>query len=158
MVPAVKIRAAHGVRGLVKIQPLVDNLALVFDSNGLFAPDGRRFALSPHGSGLAEIAGVATREEADALRGLVLSLPRDRLPPLPEGEYYHADLIGKIVMRADGSRAGTLAAMHNFGAGDIMEIAPADGAPTFMLPFAFAASIAAAITLISYEESEEPRP
>jgi 16S rRNA processing protein RimM len=83
---------------------------------------------------VATFMGVTTREEAERLNGVELYIARDRLPATDEGEYYHADLIGLAAVDAAGKPLGTVAAIHNFGAGDIIEIAPPQGA-TLMLPF-----------------------
>ena len=77
---------------------------------------------------------MTTREEAERLNGVELYIARDKLPDTEEGEYYHIDLIGLAAFDAAGKTLGTVAAIHNFGAGDIIEIAPAHG-PTLMLPF-----------------------
>ena len=68
------------------------------------------------------------------LRGTLLTVPRDALPPLAEGEYYHADLIGLACVAADGTMLGTVSAVENFGAGDLLEIARADGRKA-LIPF-----------------------
>ena len=77
---------------------------------------------------------MTTREEAERLNGVELYVARDKLPDTDEGEFYHADLIGLAAFDATGATIGTVAAIHNFGAGDIIEIALAHG-PTLMLPF-----------------------
>jgi 16S rRNA processing protein RimM len=82
---------------------------------------------------VARFAEVADRNAAEALRGMALTVARDDLPALDEGEYYHADLIGLPVQTADGASVGTVAAVENFGAGDVIEIARPDGR-TFMVP------------------------
>lgn len=83
---------------------------------------------------IAALTGVTTREEAERLNGTELYVARDKLPETNEGEFYHADLIGLAAVDAAGTTLGTVAAIHNFGAGDIIEITPARG-PTLMLPF-----------------------
>jgi 16S rRNA processing protein RimM len=83
---------------------------------------------------VARAAEVATREEAEALKGLELYVPRATLPALEEDEFYLADLIGLRVRTADGAELGRIRDVHNFGAGDLLEIEPADG-PTWWLPF-----------------------
>ncbi len=76
---------------------------------------------------IARIKGVTTREAAEALTGTKLYLPRARLPASDEDEWYHADLVGLAAVDADGAPIGTVVAVHNFGAGDIVEITPASG-------------------------------
>ena len=83
---------------------------------------------------VARIAGVANRDAAEALRGKRLYVPRAALPEAGEGEYYHADLVGLAVELADGARFGTVKALHDFGAGGILEVTR-QGGDTVMLPF-----------------------
>jgi len=78
---------------------------------------------------------VETKEQADALRGLRLYVPRDALPEPEEDEFYLADLIGLEVRGADDAVLGRVKSVQNFGAGDMLEIAPAGGGPTWYLPF-----------------------
>ncbi len=78
---------------------------------------------------------IATKEQADALRGLKLFIPRDRLPEPDEDEFYLADLIGVQVRDPEGGVLGTVKSVQNFGASDMLEIAPAAGGPTWYLPF-----------------------
>jgi len=84
------------------------------------------------------LAGVATREEAEALKGTRLYAPRDRLPPLGEDEYYHADLIGLAVVDTGGAALGTVRAVLDHGAGDILEVAQ-PGKAELLVPFTRAA-------------------
>ena len=83
---------------------------------------------------MATLLGVATREEAERLNGLELYIAREKLPATDEDEYYHADLIGLAAVTPANEPLGRVIAIHNFGAGDIIEIAPAQGA-TMLLPF-----------------------
>lgn len=85
------------------------------------------------GGAIARFAEIADRTAAEALRGTVLSVPREILPPLGEGEFYHADLIGLAVVDTAGVAIGTVVAVENFGAGDILEIEKPDRR-TFMVP------------------------
>lgn len=78
---------------------------------------------------------IATREEADALRGLKLYIPRDRLPEPDEDEFYLTDLVGLQARDPAGAVLGTVKSVQNFGADDMLEIAPAAGGPTWYLPF-----------------------
>jgi 16S rRNA processing protein RimM len=79
--------------------------------------------------------GIADRDTAALLRGLRLFIPRVRLPTLDGDNYYHADLIGLSAVGPDETPVGTVCAVHNFGAGDLLEIAPAVGGPSLMVPF-----------------------
>jgi 16S rRNA processing protein RimM len=83
---------------------------------------------------VARIEGVADRSAAEALRGSLIEVDRDALPPLEEGEYYHADLIGLACFDQQGERAGTVVAVENYGAGDILEIEQLSGKRA-MIPF-----------------------
>jgi 16S rRNA processing protein RimM len=83
---------------------------------------------------IARFAEIADRSAAEALRGTLLTVPRDALPPLDEGEYYHADLIGLPCVGADGAALGKVAAVENFGAGDLLEIEGLDGKRA-LIPF-----------------------
>jgi 16S rRNA processing protein RimM len=83
---------------------------------------------------VATLKGIATREDAERLNGIELYVARDKLPETDEDEYYHADLIGLAAVNAANDPLGRVVAIHNFGAGDIIEIAPAKG-PTMLLPF-----------------------
>ena len=84
---------------------------------------------------VAKIAGITDRDAAEALRGTRLYLPREVLPEAEEDEFYHADLIGLDVERTDGAAFGTVRAVHDYGGGDILEVAPAGGGETVLLPF-----------------------
>ncbi len=119
---------AHGVRGMVKLRSFTADPAAVASYGPLSDEAGRRsFRVALAGAAkdafLARVEGVTTREEAQALAGLNLFVDRDALPePEDEEEFYHADLIGLRAERADGTAFGTVAAIHDFGAGDVLEI------------------------------------
>jgi 16S rRNA processing protein RimM len=83
---------------------------------------------------VATLKGIATREDAERLNGLELYVAREKLPATGEDEYYHADLIGLAAVNATGEPIGRVIAIHNFGAGDIIEIAPPQGS-SMLLPF-----------------------
>jgi 16S rRNA processing protein RimM len=140
-----RIGAAHGVRGEVKLWPFTADPMAVANYGPLETGDGARHfvieALRPAKDHLvARIAGVGDRDAAEALRNLELFVPRERLPPIAEADaFYHADLVGLAAVTADGAALGTVTAVHNFGAGDIIEIAPAAGGAPLMLSFTEAA-------------------
>jgi len=98
----------------------------------------RRFELRLVGAGkgvvIARLSGVADRNQAEALRGLRLYLPRSALPQPDAEEFYHADLIGLEAVLGDGTPIGRVRAIHDFGAGDTLELAR-PGAPPVMVPF-----------------------
>src|SRR5262249_33579034 len=91
-------------------------------------------AREPRGHLVATLKGVTSRNEAERLNGLELYVARDKLPATDEDEYYHADLIGLSAETTGGATLGKIIAIHNFGAGDIIEIAPGSGG-TMLLPF-----------------------
>jgi 16S rRNA processing protein RimM len=139
MICVARIGAAHGVRGEVKLWPFTEDPLAVTRYGPLSSPDGlRQFevtrAREAKGFLVATLKGVTDRTAAEALNGLELYMPRDRLPPPDEGEYYHADLIGLSAVTEAGETLGRVTALHNFGAGDIIEIAPPRGA-SLLLPF-----------------------
>ena len=83
----------------------------------------------------ARLRGINDRTAAERLARLLLFVPRGRLPAPTADEFYHADLIGLAAVTADGAEVGTVLAVHNFGAGDILELRPPDGGAPLMLPF-----------------------
>jgi 16S rRNA processing protein RimM len=134
-----RIGAAHGVRGAVKLWTFTEEPLAVMKYGPLATKDGaRRFevthAREAKGHLVATLKGVATREDAERLNGVELYIARAKLPATAEDEYYHADLIGLAAVTAADQPLGRVFAIHNFGAGDIIEIAPAHGA-TLLLPF-----------------------
>ena len=136
------IAGAFGVHGEVRLKSFCADPATIAVYAPLVTEDGRSFGvklLRPiSGAFAARLTGIATREEAEALKGTRLYVPRDRLPSLPEDEFYHADLIGLAVFDAGGVPIGTVRAVQNHGAGDILEIAR-PGASEALLPFTRAA-------------------
>jgi 16S rRNA processing protein RimM len=134
-----RIGAAHGVRGAVKLWTFTEDPLAVKHYGPLTTKDGaRKFevatAREANGHLVATLKGIATREEAERLNGIELYIAREKLPATDEDEYYHADLIGLSAVNAADEPIGRVTAIHNFGAGDIIEIAPPHGA-TLLLPF-----------------------
>jgi|SRR5665213_757493 len=134
-----RIGAAHGVRGAVKLWTFTEDPLAVLRYGPLASKDGVRQFVVTHarqakGYLVATLKGIATREDAERLNGIELYIPRDKLPAAGEGEYYHADLIGLAAVNAADEPLGRVTAIHNFGAGDIIEIAPPHGA-AMLLPF-----------------------
>ena len=134
-----RIGAAHGVRGAVKLWTFTEDPLAVKHYGPLTTKDGaRKFevatAREANGHLVATLKGIATREEAERLNGIELYIAREKLPATDEDEYYHADLIGLAAVNAANEPIGRVTAIHNFGAGDIIEIAPPHGA-TMLLPF-----------------------
>jgi 16S rRNA processing protein RimM len=134
-----RIGAAHGVRGAVKLWTFTEDPFAVKAYGPLLTKDGARSfevatAREAKGHLVATLKGIATREEAERLNGIELYIAREKLPATDENEYYHADLIGLDAVNAADEPIGRVLAIHNFGAGDIIEIAPPQGA-TLLLPF-----------------------
>ena len=137
------IAGAHGVRGQVRIKSFAeDPKNLVAYGPLTDEAGGRVFQVTVTGQAkgvlLARIDGVKDRDEALALRGTQLYVDRDALPVPDEDEYYHADLIGLRAEDRDGQPIGEVVEVHNFGAGDVLEIARPEAQP-LLLPFTKAA-------------------
>lgn len=136
-----QIGAAHGIRGEVRLRSFTEDPAAVTSYGPLESEDGTRTfeieALRPAKDHfVARLAGVADRSAAEALTNIKLYVPRDRLPPTEDADtFYQSDLIGLAAVTQDGAALGTVKAIHNFGAGDIVEISPADGSAPLMVPF-----------------------
>ncbi|CCD86158.1 putative 16S rRNA processing protein, function [Bradyrhizobium sp. ORS 285] len=134
-----KIGAAHGVRGEVRLWTFTEEPLAVLHYGLLTTKDGSRSlevakAREAKDHLVASFKGITDRNAAERLNGLELYVPRDRLPETDDDEYYHADLIGLAAETTAGAPLGRVLAIHNFGAGDIIEIAPPSGS-TLMLPF-----------------------
>ena len=134
------ITGAHGVSGEVRLKLLGEGVEALrqhkaFNDGALTL---KKIRSDNKGGAIARFAEVSGRGEAEKLRGTVLTVPRDALPELAEGEYYHADLIGLAALTDTGAAIGKVTAIHNFGATDIIEIAleppPAKGQKTLMVP------------------------
>jgi 16S rRNA processing protein RimM len=134
-----RIGAAHGVRGEVKLWPFTEDPMAVLHYGPLSTKDGaRQFEVARARVAkdhlVAVLKGVATREDAERVNGIELYIAREKLPATDADEYYHADLIGLRAVDLQGEVIGKVLAIHNFGAGDIIEIAPAQGS-SLLLPF-----------------------
>ncbi len=135
------ITAAHGIRGEVKIKSFTEQPEDIAAYGPLLLNGGPEeveiLRLRPaKGQFIAQLKGVADRNAAEALKGSRLMLPRARLPePEEEDSFYYEDLVGLQAERADGSPAGEVVAVHDFGAGDLLEIRPAGARRTYYLPF-----------------------
>lgn len=118
---------AHGIAGEVRLKLFTDDLARY----PVLHAGVRMLTLKsvrPGANGaVARFAEVETRTAAEALRGTQLSVARAALPPLDEGEYYHADLVGQAAVSTTGEALGTIAAVVDYGAGDLIEIERPDG-------------------------------
>ena len=134
-----RIGSAHGVHGAVKLWTFTEDPLAVKHYGPLTTKDGARSfevatAREAKGHLVATLKGIATREDAERLNGIELYIAREKLPATDDDEYYHADLIGLVAVNAADEPIGRVLAIHNFGAGDIIEIAPPLGA-TMLLPF-----------------------
>lgn len=134
------IAGAFGVRGEVRLKSFCADPGAIAAYAPLHTEDGARSfdvkITRPVSGGLAALlSGIATKEEADALRGTQLFADRDRLPSLPDDEFYHADLIGLTVLDTGGAELGTVRAIHNHGAGDFLEIYAPGRNAAMLLPF-----------------------
>jgi len=134
-----QIGAAHGIRGEVRLRAFTADPLSVTRYGVLETDNGQRIeieAVRPAKDMLvARLKGITDRNAAERLTSLRLYVARDRLPEPDDDEFYHADLIGLAAMTADGASFGSVKAVHNFGAGDILEIESAAGGTTLMLPF-----------------------
>lgn len=134
------IAGAFGVHGEVRLKSFTarpDDIAAygaLCTENG-----GRSFAVTLTGQTgnalVARLSGVDSKESADALRGTRLYAPRDRLPMLAGDEFYHADLVGLTVQDTGGTVLGRVTSVQNHGAADLLEVQPASGGGTFLVPF-----------------------
>jgi len=134
-----RIGAAHGIRGEVRLWTFTEDPLAVTRYGPLITKDGARQFEVTHAREakthlVASLQGIASREDAERLNGVELYVAREQLPATDDDEYYHADLIGLAAVDAAGMPLGRVVAIHNFGAGDIIEIAPPAGA-TLLLPF-----------------------
>ena len=131
------IAGAHGIGGEVRLKLFAEGVDSL-KRHTLFKAGERTLTLKsvkPGSAGaIARFAEVNDRSAAEALRGTLLGVPRDALPPLAEGEYYHADLLGLPCVDADGAPLGTVVTVENFGAGDLLEIEKPDGKKA-LIPF-----------------------
>ena len=135
-----RIGAAHGLRGEVRLNSFTADPVAVTQYGALMTEDGTRaFEIESYRPGkgflVVRFKGISDRTTAEQLTNLDLYVPRDRLPAPAPDEFYHADLIGICAVGEDGNQIGTVVAIHDFGAGDLLEIRPQAGGPSVMLPF-----------------------
>ena len=134
------IAGSFGVSGEVRLKSFCADPEALASYGPLYSEDGQRsFTVKltrPVAGGLgARLSGVATKEQADALKGVGLFAERARLPSLPDDEFYHADLIGLEVRDTGGVLVGQVRSVHNHGAGDLLEIYGPGLRETLLLPF-----------------------
>ena len=134
-----QIGAPHGVRGAVRLRPFTEDAQSLVDYGPLRTEQGD--AVTVHSMTpaknifIATLVGVDSREAAEKLRNARLYVPRERLPEPEDEEWYHVDLIGLAVQNTQGGEIGTVAAVHDHGAGDLLEIRLAGGSRTALVPF-----------------------
>jgi len=134
------VAGAHGVTGEVRLKLFGEGVESLkryraFNDSALTVQKLRE---DGKGGAVARFAEVTDRNAAEALRGTLLTVKRSEMPPLAEGEYYHADLIGLPCISPAGDLLGTCIAVENFGAGDVLEVRRPDGdarpGKSFMVP------------------------
>ena len=140
LIMVAQVGGAFGVRGEVKITAYTADAKTLLKYKTLTREDGSPgltlLSGRPSKAGLVvKTKEISTPEQADAMRGLKLFVPRDLLPPPDEDEFYLTDLIGLSARDAAGDAIGRVISVQNFGADDLLEIKPSDGAPSWWLPF-----------------------
>jgi 16S rRNA processing protein RimM len=130
------VAGAHGVKGELRLKLFSDSVESLARHRKLYVGGVERALLSVREgkTPVARFDGIADRSAAEALRGQLVEVDRAALPPLDDGEYYHADLIGLAAVDADGTAVGTVVAVENYGAGDLLEIEADDGKRS-LIPF-----------------------
>jgi 16S rRNA processing protein RimM len=130
------VAGAHGVKGELRLKLFSDSVESLARHRKLYVGGVERALLSVREgkTPVARFDGIADRSAAEALRGQLVEVDRAALPPLDDGEYYHADLIGLAAVDADGTAVGTGVAVENYGAGDLLEIEADDGKRS-LIPF-----------------------
>jgi 16S rRNA processing protein RimM len=131
------IAGAHGVKGEMRLKLLSDSLESLLRHERLYVGGVERRLMAIRESGKAAVAqfeGITDRSAAEALRWSLVEVDRSALPPLEEGEYYHADLIGLNAMDGQGNAVGKVVAVENYGAGDLLEIEDESGKRS-LIPF-----------------------
>lgn len=133
------IASAQGIQGEVRVKSFTANPVDVASYGALLGDDGNAYRLKAKYAKdtlvIASIEGVTDRNQAETLRGIKLYARRDALPQLSGKRYYLADLIGMALFDQAGKKVGTINALHNFGAGDVVEVMDESGASDLMLPF-----------------------
>ena len=131
------VAGAHGIKGELRLKLFTDSIDNLARHESVYVGATKRKleSVRPGSSGaIARVAGISDRSAAEALRGSLVEVDRSALPPLEEGEYYHADLVGLTCVDADGAEVGTVVRVENYGAGDLLEVESADGKRS-LIPF-----------------------
>jgi len=131
------VAGAHGVKGELRLKLFTESIENLARHEVVHVGGVERRLESvragPSGA-IARLSGISDRSAAEALRGTLVEVDRSALPPLGEGEYYHADLIGLRCFDRDGNEVGTVSAVENYGAGDLLEVEMAGGKHS-LIPF-----------------------
>lgn len=131
------VAGAHGVKGELRLKLFSDSVENLSRHENVYMGGVKRRLLCVRDGGataVAKIEGVADRSAAEALRGSLIEVDRSALPPLEDGEYYHADMIGLPAADAEGRQIGIVTAVENYGAGDLLEIED-DKRRKWLIPF-----------------------
>jgi 16S rRNA processing protein RimM len=136
-IPLAAVAGAHGIKGELRLKLFSDSIDSLSRQERLYVGGAERRLLGIRDSGKTAVArfeGIADRSAAEALRGSLVEVDRSTLPPLEEDEYYHSDLIGLPAFDAEGNKVGTIAAIENFGAGELLEV-QLEGGRASLIPF-----------------------
>jgi len=136
-IPLAAVAGAHGIKGEVRLKLFTDSAENLSRHAKLLVGGVERRLVMVRGDNKGAVArfeGIADRTAAERLRGSLVEIDRAALPPLGDGEYYHADLIGTACIDGEGRELGTVVAVENFGAGDLLEIEDASGRRS-LIPF-----------------------
>lgn len=131
------VAGAHGIKGEVRLKLFSDSAESLTQHDKVYVGGVERRLVSARDAGktaTARFEGIGDRSAAEALRGSLVEVERASLPPLEDGEYYHVDLIGLPALDGEGKQVGVVAAVENYGAGDLLEIETADGKRS-LIPF-----------------------
>lgn len=159
------VTGAFGVRGDVRVKSFCADPAAIASYGPVFTEDGaRQFEIrivkALSGAFAVRLSGVSTREQADALRGTRLHVPRDVLPDPGDDEYYHSDLVGLAALDPGGAVLGRVVAVHDHGAGDYLEIRGAGDSR--LVPFTQAAvptvDIAGGRIIVDHHDGDDEAP
>src|SRR5688572_15959028 len=136
-IPLAVVAGAHGIKGEVRLKLFSESSESLARHGQVYVGGAKRRLIQVREAGKGAIArfeGVPDRTAAEGLRGSLVEIDRADLPPLDEGEYYHADLVGIPCFDADGKPLGTVVAVENFGAGDLLEVEQ-EGGRRSLIPF-----------------------
>ena len=131
------VAGAHGVKGEVRLKLFSNSAANLARHENVYVGGALHRLLAVRDSGktaVARLEGIDDRSASESLRGSLIEVDRSSLPPLEEGEYYHSDLIGLACVNREGGTVGTVVAVENFGAGDLLEVELPNGKRS-LIPF-----------------------